>query len=149
MRKYSRLYKAPPPVSVMLFGSCHLILTLFVSSTNYFQIVRWQCCLGWLLVKEKEDEEETKKNMKEKRKKNVWPTNLWYRTVWALSKDRKRMQKEPRQKHQKKEKRFDRLASGIWPPGLLSAQVDTINYLSLTGKSSQRVIRRGNTTKAK
>ena len=72
--------------------------------------------------------------MKEKRKKNVWPTNLWYRTVWALSKDRKRMQKEPRQKHQKKEKRFDRLASGIWPPGLLSAQVDTINYLSLTGK---------------
>ena len=55
----------------MLFGSCHLILTLFVSSTNYFQIVRWQCCLGWLLVKEKEEEEETKKNMKEKRKKNV------------------------------------------------------------------------------
>ena len=26
------------PVSIMLFGSCHLIL--FVSSTNYFQIVR-------------------------------------------------------------------------------------------------------------
>ena len=35
--------KASPPVSVMLFGSCHLIL--FVSSTNYFQMVRRQCCL--------------------------------------------------------------------------------------------------------
>jgi len=32
------------PVSVMLFGSCHLIL--FVRSTNYFQIVRRQCCLS-------------------------------------------------------------------------------------------------------
>ena len=31
------------PVAVMLFGSCHLIL--FVNSTNYFQIVRWHCCL--------------------------------------------------------------------------------------------------------
>ena len=30
-------------VSVMLFRSCHLILMLFVSSTNYFQIVRRQC----------------------------------------------------------------------------------------------------------
>ena len=28
--------------SVMIFGSCHLIL--FVSSTNYFQIVRPKCC---------------------------------------------------------------------------------------------------------
>ena len=56
----------------MLFGSCHLILTLFVSSTNYFQIVRWQCCLGWLLVKEKEEEEEeTKNNMKKKTEKSL------------------------------------------------------------------------------
>ena len=31
------------PVSVLVFGSCHLIL--FVRSTNYFQIVRRQCCL--------------------------------------------------------------------------------------------------------
>ena len=31
------------PVSVMIFESCHLIL--FVSSTNYFQIVRRRCCL--------------------------------------------------------------------------------------------------------
>ena len=30
--------------SVMIFGSCHLIL--FASSTNYFQIVRQQCCLN-------------------------------------------------------------------------------------------------------
>ena len=30
-------------VSVLLFGSCHLIL--FVSSTNSIQIVRRQCCL--------------------------------------------------------------------------------------------------------
>ena len=29
-------------VSVLVFGSCHLIL--FVRSTNYFQIVRRQCC---------------------------------------------------------------------------------------------------------
>merc|ERR1712156_429208 len=31
-------------VSVLLFGSCHLIL--FVSSTNSIQIVRRQCCLA-------------------------------------------------------------------------------------------------------
>ena len=33
------------PVSVMLFGSCYLLRLLFVSSTNYFQIVRRRCCL--------------------------------------------------------------------------------------------------------
>ena len=32
-------------VSVLLFGSCHLILVLFVSSTNSIQIARRQCCL--------------------------------------------------------------------------------------------------------
>ena len=32
------------PASVMLFGSRHLIL-IFVSSTNYFERVRRQCCL--------------------------------------------------------------------------------------------------------
>ena len=31
------------PVLVMLFGSCQLIL--FVSKTNYFQILKRQCCL--------------------------------------------------------------------------------------------------------
>ena len=34
------------PVSVMIFCSCHLML--FVSSTNYFQIVRRQYCLIWI-----------------------------------------------------------------------------------------------------
>ena len=29
---------------IMIFGTCHLILSLFVGSTNYFQIVRQQCC---------------------------------------------------------------------------------------------------------
>ena len=38
----NRLDKAP--VSILLFGSCHLIL--FASSTNYLQIVRQQCCLN-------------------------------------------------------------------------------------------------------
>ena len=33
------------PVSVLLFGSCHLVLPLFVSSTSFIQIVRRQCCL--------------------------------------------------------------------------------------------------------
>ena len=33
-------------VSVLLFGSCHLIL--LVSSTNSFQIVRRQCRLQWI-----------------------------------------------------------------------------------------------------
>ena len=36
--------KAPRP-SNDTCGSCHLIL--YISSTNYFQIVRWQCCLYW------------------------------------------------------------------------------------------------------
>ena len=35
------------PISVMLFGSWYLLRLLFVSSTNYFQIVRRQCC-PWL-----------------------------------------------------------------------------------------------------
>ena len=30
----------------MIFGSYHLILLLFVGSTNYFQIVIQQCCLS-------------------------------------------------------------------------------------------------------
>ena len=34
--------KVPVSVSVMIFGSRHLIL--FIGSTNYFQIVRRQCC---------------------------------------------------------------------------------------------------------
>ena len=37
------------PVSVMLFGSCNLLL--FVSSTSYFEIVRRQCCLKLIQVK--------------------------------------------------------------------------------------------------
>ena len=37
------IHKAPRSVSVMLFGSCYLILS--VSSAIYFQIVSWQCCL--------------------------------------------------------------------------------------------------------
>ena len=100
----------------------------------------------WPLFKDrkKECKKNQDKNIKRKKRFDL------YLTVWPLSKSKKRIQKEPRKKHQeKKGKRFDRLASGIWPPGLLSDQVDTINYLSLTGKSSQRVIRRGNTTKAK
>ena len=36
-------------VSVLLFGSCHLIL--FVSTTNFIQIVRRQCCLlRWVFI---------------------------------------------------------------------------------------------------
>ena len=49
----ANIFLAPPPrrfaalisVSVLLFGSCHLVLSLFVSSTNFIQIVRRQCCL--------------------------------------------------------------------------------------------------------
>ena len=39
-------------VSVLLFVSCHLILILFVSSTNSIQIVRRQCCLSLMFTSE-------------------------------------------------------------------------------------------------
>ena len=42
-KKYTCKKRHLALVSVMIFGSCHLIL--FVSSTNYFQIVRRWCCL--------------------------------------------------------------------------------------------------------